>query len=340
MIDVLFLDPVAEKPYSLSCLGREPLGGTEATVLRVGQGLRQKGLSVAIAQSAREKRFTDHQGLRYLPYHHREPLEDARAVVLLRACKLMKSVRDHQPDAQKYLWLHCFPGARRKHLLANARRYDFSVVTVSDAHRKAVAQRCSAPARTDRLLVAYNPVVIPTFPTSPRHDPNKLVFFSSPHKGLDQVLEMFAHVRRTMPELSLYIANPGYLADAQVLDEGVIQLGALSQYEVLRHVRDALCVFYPQTRFAETFGLVFAEANAVGTPVLAHDLGSASEVLTQEQLVDCTDPKAVTSKLESWRNGVRPSLSLKPQFGLDSVIQRWVDLIHREPQPMEFEKAS
>src|SRR5581483_2147599 len=44
-------------------------------------------------------------------------------------------------------------------------------------------------------------------------------------------------------------------------------------------------VFYPKFVLPETFGLVFAEASAVGTPVLTHDCGAAAEVLADPRQV-------------------------------------------------------
>jgi glycosyltransferase involved in cell wall biosynthesis len=97
---------------------------------------------------------------------------------------------------------------------------------------------------------------------------------------------------------------------------------------VLRYVRESLCVFYPQTVHAETFGLVFAEANAVGTPVLAHDFGAAREVLSNpEQLVDGKDPRALIAKLRAWHDGARAQVAARPEFRASAVIAEWLRLV-------------
>lgn len=54
------------------------------------------------------------------------------------------------------------------------------------------------------------------------------------------------------------------------LEQEVVRLGSMPQHFILQHLRKALSVFYMQRKRAETFELVSAQANAVGTPVLAH----------------------------------------------------------------------
>jgi glycosyltransferase involved in cell wall biosynthesis len=170
-------------------------------------------------------------------------------------------------------------------------------------------------------------------PDRTRVDPDKLVFFSSPHKGLDEVLEAFAHVRRQRPAARLFIADPGCWTDGQASPpEGVVPLGALPHRAVIRHVREAFCAFHPQAQVAEAFGLVFAEANAVGTPVLAHPLGAAEEVLDEQvsdrtQLLDARDPEAAARRLAQWWENGRPSVASQPQFRLSRVLDGWERLL-------------
>jgi glycosyltransferase involved in cell wall biosynthesis len=127
-----------------------------------------------------------------------------------------------------------------------------------------------------------------------------------------------------VPELRLYVANPGYRPDLKREVRGVVNLGALPHGEVIRHVRQSLCVFYPNTVFPETFGLVFAEANAVGTPVLTHDLGAAREVLGSAiQIADASDYRAFTRRVLAWREGKRPRVKTSEAFRLRSVAAQW-----------------
>ena len=86
----------------------------------------------------------------------------------------------------------------------------------------------------------------------------------------------------------------------------------------------------PMARFVETFGCIFAEANAVGTSVLAHPIGAAPEVLENPaQLVDCRDRAAVVDRLLRWRDEGLPLVKARPEFRLSAVVARWRELLER-----------
>lgn len=329
MTSVLFLDPVAAGAYGGAANHGIPLGGTEATVLRVAARMSRLGHRVAVAQKARGDAERDEHGVLLLPYHPERALEPNAFdnVVLLRAQKLMKRVAAQYPGSRRLLWLHCFPGRHRRGMLARAAAAGFGVVTVSQALREAVLQ-ANAELTNARVEVVYNPVEVDDCrPAGPR-DRNKLVFFSSPHKGIEQVLQRFAELHARHPELRLYVANPGYIPGSSLAAHpGVVDLGPLDHAEVLKHVAEAFCVFYAQSSFAETFGLVFAEANALGTPVLAHPLGAAPEILGPEQLVDCDDPEKVAALFDQWRAHGTPVVGPRRDFDLTAVTSRWLELL-------------
>jgi glycosyltransferase involved in cell wall biosynthesis len=115
-------------------------------------------------------------------------------------------------------------------------------------------------------------------------------------------------------------------------------------------------LFLPNFSVPETFGLVLAESNSVGTPVLAHPIGAAPEVLgNTEQLVpvpwvqayinkalnetfgESTRVPAFLSmlgfynsyleKILKWRSGDLPHVRANPNFSLDVVASEWLKLL-------------
>ena len=70
------------------------------------------------------------------------------------------------------------------------------------------------PTAEVRALTVYNPVDDSLVPDGTPVDERKLVFFSSPNKGLDFALDAFAALKDHMPDLRLVVGNPGYRAAA------------------------------------------------------------------------------------------------------------------------------
>jgi len=351
MNHILFYDSACPFPYSQEMLliPGSKIGGAEATIVRVAEGLSDRyRVSVGQHNRAKHEQYPD----RNLAWLTKKEATDSSlnvdVVVVQRRVADLPLMRRHHPRARLFVWSHdwfnsCPRGLSRSSLAWRAKvetrfflysHYDAVGVAVSRTHmeniRESLMQTRVIGGRRNRVRLdfVYNPIPddLEVSPETPGFDPNKLMFFSAPWKGLDIVLETFKTVRRHFPELKLYVATPGY-APVEGPDassrENVIFLGSLSHEAVLREVRTALCVFYPAYRIPESFGLVFAESNAVGTPVLAHPFGAAPELLTPEQLVDGRDVNGIVERLRAWRSGARPVVRAKKEFRLSNVIRDW-----------------
>lgn len=352
--NILLLDPDCPSEYNHRSLEQKPMGGTEATIIRVTGELAARGHRVVLAQGAREQAAAGANRLEYKPFSLqglRYLMKEPHAVILLNTPKLLKKARRAFPEARLYLWMHCFPGKRRRKMINKyAVAANAQIITVSGTLRQHVynslkrypdyGRHSHTNGRLAPVQTIYNPVGEALQPNGKKVDPAKLVFFSSPHKGLDQVLAAFAAVQKEFPQLRLCLANPGYWPMPKNLPHNAVEdLGSLLHADVIEHVREAFCVFYPQSRFKETFGLVFAEANAVGTPVITHDLGAAREVLTnKDQLVDVTDTKEVVERLRSWIEKGRPEVKLSEHFRLSQVVNSWEALLLRQGNSMNQSK--
>lgn len=347
---ILFYDGLTPFAYDAGLMARQGIGGTESTVVRVAEGLTATH-EVVVAQRARDARAAPHAGLRYVPLDDPDPFDGQAPdwVVVLRKQRHVPLLRARYPSAAMLLWIHNWQRAEAAIQRIGLARSGCAVVAVSDAHRRATDRLINGPlARALGLLVGggertpvhriYNPVDERLAPNGTPVDTDKVVFFSTANKGLNQVLATFAAIRQHLPSLQLHVAgesleslerNPHY--DSSLTRQpGVRLLGRLPQHEVFRHVREALCVFYPQDVHPETFGLVFAESNALGTPVLAHDFGSAREILGGgEQLVDARDREALLTTLRRWRDGGRPQVSLRRELRLEPILACWRSLLEQ-----------
>jgi len=315
MKDTLFLDICCPKPYTRETLEKEPLGGTEATVIRVAEAL-----DAYVWQHNR----TVSSG-RYLAAQAKP--SGIKRVIVLRLTAGIQLAKAMFPRAKISFWMHDVAGNdlfQNAHLLA---AWGVDVLGVSLWHQEQIKDRLFQTRVEGRIPVRYiyNPVsdaLLPDPTTVTR--PEKLVFFSSPHKGLEQTLEFFTYVRRALPDALLYIFNPGYQIKDLVSLPGVVNRGPQPHPEVVNEVRDSLCTFYINRVVPETFGLVYAESNAVGVPVLTHKIGAAPEILSpaNAQMVDTTSPAAVVETVKAWRKA-RPQVECKPEFRLKNVIEAW-----------------
>ena len=351
MSATLFFDPVCKQPYDTRTLLQQAMGGTEATVTRVADALE-----ALVVQHNRTEAYG-----RYRP-PQRTP--EITSVVINRDSRALSRVRDLYPNARVYLWLHdqLRPGSKRAGWLASTadlmREMAVTIVCVSDTQRRGV----EAALRTMRIgslrtQTIYNPIDDALVPDGSPVEASKLVFFSSPNKGLKFTLDAFRAMRRKMPDLRLVVGNPGYKIRKSVLIDGVEYLGPQPHARMLAEVRTALCTFIPNFVIPETFGLVFAESNAIGTPVLTHDCGAAVEVLgdrsqtlpvttasrVYEMLLHNVSPgwragparvaeslgmfDVYAERIRAWRAGGRPSVGPDPRFRLTAVVEQWRALL-------------
>ena len=349
-MQMVIVDPVAPRPYGAQTLKEQPLGGTEATVVRIAEAL-----DAIVLQHNR----TDDEG-RYRPL---TADVTPSLVVTLREAAAALAMVERFPAARHAMWLHDLAGPasdRGKKLLGFAPRLaaaGVTIICVSEFHAAEVRSTFASldAAQRPQVMRIYNPVdVAAAAPTAV--DPDKLVFFSSPHKGLDYTLSLFAHLHARQPALRLYIANPGYLPSVARKLPGVINLGAVPHHVILGHVRSALCTLYPNYVYPETFGLALAESNALGTPVLTHAIGAAAEVLNGDgqmiavpairSLVDSVYwrlprlrtigeaalnrlgfARAYADRIDLWRGGGRPVVAGRAEFAIDAVCAHWHTLL-------------
>ncbi len=324
MSSILFFDPVCRQPYDTQTLQEQATGGTEASVTRIADAL-----GACVSQHNRTKAHG--------AYRPPGRIEGIEHVVVIRESRAMPALRELYPRARFYLWVHdqINPGSKRARRLGTTaallRELGVTVICVSDTHRRNVEATLRSIGVADRVtaLTIYNPVDDHLAPDGRSVDANKLVFFSSPNKGLAYALDVFRALRRRMPELTLTVGNPAYKAGRVVDSGGVHYLGPQPQARIHEKVRSALCTFAPNFVLPETFGLVFAESKALGTPVLTHACGAAAEVVGDTRQVLPVRPAyrayetAVRGLPSSWRRG--PAM-LADRFGLfDAYIERIAD---------------
>lgn len=336
MINVRFIDPVNYKVYDSDVLLKEPLGGTEATVTRVAGALASKYL-VKVYQRGREA-ASSHNRVIYDSLMEL-PIELSSASpgvsIVLRDIQAACSIKVQYPNEQVYCWLHDLQtpteDSAKAYLWASEIGVEF--ICVSDFHKgQASYVRQLSGAKTLPVHVIYNPVMAIKTDLSTK-DKSSLLFFSSPHKGLQETVDVFKRFK-DFPELKdfkLSVANPGYYPLPEGIKQvpGVTVLGPLRHQDMMNYVSSAFAILHLNSSFPETFGLVHAEAMALGTPVITSSLGANPEILNHPHfMTDVRNVKGVINKLIDWVKHGPPKAKLNPKFEIDAVSKEWDKLIH------------
>ncbi|HBP28824.1 MAG TPA: hypothetical protein DD666_05345 [Advenella kashmirensis] len=339
-LKIAIVDGFCPRPYEGQTWEHEAMGGTELTAARVAEALAADH-DLVVLQHCRQQVACSAAGVCYEPGGDWRKLAGTRnfdVVIIINSLKLLALWHKHAPaQTRLILWRHNFMGATHKETANLLGQTNAQMICVSHSHRRhtmaalGIAESSDAAAR---ISVIYNPVVTvpiqgePVLPGSV--DVDQLLFASSPHKGMDQVLDNFTKLRERIPQLSLLVCNPGYLERSAPYCDGVHYTGKLRSAQVHGHMRRSLCLFNAQSTFAETFGLVFAEAHSAGTPVVAQrGLGAVDEVVGagDGQALDVNDTQAVYDVIMRWRGGLRPQLAMNPAFALETIKTEWLTLL-------------
>lgn len=161
-------------------------------------------------------------------------------------------------------------------LLGTWRGVTMVALTEFDSRKLLEFNRLHPMFDADRLVVKPNPVCVPDGPVTPWEDRKNQMLFAGrleELKGLRTVLEAWRLLGGDAP--TLLVAGEGPLGDwarAQNLPN-VRFLGQLSRTELHARMAESRAVVAASLCY-ESFALVPAEAHALGTPVLASDLGN------------------------------------------------------------------
>jgi glycosyltransferase involved in cell wall biosynthesis len=331
---IVFLDNTYPKPYQVDSIGKQALGGTEASIIRTAIILSAV-YKVFVVQKFRDDTLKENDDLSFLP-KSKMNLLDPDFIVVLRKYPLLKILRSQFPKAKLLLWIHTYKNTEYVFKRRGLAKTNTTVICNSDTHRRhtesllnsgLLDNLASLISAKTKVAYCYNPIPKPKAYRIGR-DSNKLLFFSSPNKGLEQILKCFEYVNKKLPDLQLYIANPGYKQTQEISNnKNITILGSLPHDQMMQQLASSLCVFYPQDSFAETFGLIYAEANSYGTPVVAHDIGSAREILDENnELCDANDFEAIYQQVKLWQTNF-PKVQFKQNFSDQNILKQWQQVL-------------
>lgn len=321
--DVIFLDVTSKKYYDRQVLERQALGGTEASVVRVAEGLAGFGLRVAVVQS--QVPFFDPVMGQHCFFMHSDALKDMTCKHLVQ----IRHVHNSQlfPKAKKYVWCHDEADEGLKTWNAIISKDKVKVIGVSKWHKKDIEKYILS----SNIEYIYNPVPDEIYNNlEVNYIPDNFVWAASPHKGLGKCIEVFKKIKERLPKANLIVAHPGYMnVDLIALQNvpGVSVCGPIPSKSLWNVIQSSLCVLYPSD-YNETFCCILAESNALGTPFLGYNRQVLKEVVSSnDQLVEDGNEDAIIDRAVEWNTNGRPKIEGQDQFKLSNIIFKWIQTL-------------
>lgn len=297
-------------PWHPMDIASKGLGGSETAAYRVGEALAKQGHVVTLyGRFEQEGAMCD---LILRDWQTFDPTEPRDAVIVSR----MPAVFDRPINAPvRVLWMHDTDYGPQ---LTEQRAEQMThVVTLSTWHQAFVAT--TYPFLADKLKVIGNGITPGYYQPRDIDREQRVVYTSSPDRGLDILLDLWPLVLEQVPEARLVCCYPDYFdmaADsnpelatfrdglkAKIASmDSVHSAGSLSLPKVAELLRSSMVWAHPsyntpnQQKFYETFCISALEAQACGCRAVAGGWGALPETISTGVLVE-GDPTT-----EKWKH--------------------------------------
>jgi len=338
-------------PFHHRSLEERPLGGIETGVIRLASELKGLGHEVIVATSLQNPPLS-------------EPLYiSLNSIAEVKDVDVFISVRDWQP------LLMNFPA--RKHLFWTGDSYDQpqtlgvgdprvaskidGLLTVSDWHARALSKLSGLPL--EKCWTIRNGVHLPFFEGAYPRQRRRLIYSSTPYRGLEFLPGIFKDIRATVPDAELHIFSdfkvyagagdypPEMIQKYEQLKAllskipGCVFRGNVLQEALAKEFMQSSVLCYPNI-FEETSCITAIEAKAAGCPILSTKLGALPETVGEcGKLIEppVNSPKyraeftaAAIELLTNdplWNQLSAKCLESKSTLGWDSVAKRLLDFL-------------
>ncbi len=295
--NVAILVPSTPKPFDALSHLRGFTGGSEEAVIYLAEHLSRLGHEVTVYTpefTPPDSNFIRaHMGVLWRDVKDFDFFGDKHETVLFWRCPdVVRQVKD--APYRKVLWLHDY----EYNAPPEAYKAADEVVVLSEAHGRAIAECDGFDAP---FAYGANGIDEDMFPSvlGQERDPNKVIYMSSPDRGLHRLLEEWPKIRERAPEATLDIyydwtqfakIQPEFhelLSNAvkNLEGQGVRHIGGVDQPTLHEAMRKASVWVYSNTGKIETFCISAVKAQACGLTCITTDAGALGEVVLDGQII-------------------------------------------------------
>jgi glycosyltransferase involved in cell wall biosynthesis len=297
-LDVVFACSHTPEKWSPPFADKRGIGGSETAVIAVAKGLAKKGHRVRVFCDCDEPGL--HQDVEYRAIEELMGAEGSPDVLVAwrDAMLLEGGFYPHLKPRAKMVWAHDLEVANLTHarsLTANR------VVAVSEWHKKRLCKAHNL--HPDQVAASRNGIDLWRFDRGyqgkrVKRNPHKVVYSSSPERGIPSLLDMWPEVRKRVPdaELHVFYGVDGWKSIAKKFGSqlalghianlmgrlrmmeplGVRTRGRIDQRQLALEFMSA-GVWAMPTWFEETSCLTSMESQAAGLRIVTSPVGALEE---------------------------------------------------------------
>lgn len=338
------------EPWGPRKLAEGGLGGSETAVIRLAEAFAKQRRRPIVYNPIDSPGY--YNGVCYRPVDHFRPEIRSDLYIAWR----MPEAADLGINTRHLsLWFHDVD-SRDRLTPERARKFD-SFVVLTEWHKQHLLSRYPF-VDADKVLVVGNGVDITRFDEPVTRNLKKVIYSSSPDRGLDVILEaIWPKVTEQVPDAELHVyygwdtfdkatALPGqeHLADfkAQISaaflnNKNVVQHGRIPQDRLAREMQEASIWLYP-TYFHETYCITAVEAQLAGALPITNKLAALNETVcsgitiegdvhdpaVQQQYVDAVVNALLHPASDEEREQIRKRA---PAQSWDQVAASWEQLL-------------
>lgn len=328
------------------------IGGAECAMIHISHGLAKLGYSVTVFYSEVEEPG-EYDGVLWKNASDYDPRECYDVVLCWDLTSDGVGIFRYQPCAHlRVLELQCnHPGIMPEH--------GVDWVTPKSEWHKQTIRAFNPTIPDDHCYIMPNGVKLARYAKSRERIPGRVIWCSSPDRGLHHVLRIWPRIRKEVPDASLHVfydfdrnfelskwamnrqtANIWYIKSHLGLP-GVVHRQGVGQQTIAREQKQAMLLAYPldPPQPCEGFSISILECLAAGTPVVASDADCIPELwgdavmmlprpIDDDQWADAIVKLLTKEKLRKFYSGKGKELASRYSWTLS--VRRWDNFLREK----------
>lgn len=291
-LDIVFACGDAWQAWNPEIAKHEGIGGSETMVVEMAKRLALLGHRVRVFTSTGKHGDGIFDGVEYRQTAHLANVKKCDVLVAWRNAELLASKIDAK---LRLLWVHdIFAGGASHRNMLKADR----VLALSHWHRDFVINHHNLPP--EQVVVTRNGIDLARFEQRVERNPKKVVYSSSPDRGLPVLLKVWPEIRKRVPDAELHVfygffnwrkiaearGDMNQLRGIDLLEHQLVELaahgvhnrGKVDQQTLAREFLSAGVWAHP-TWFTETSCITAMEAQAAGLRIVTSSIAALNETV-------------------------------------------------------------